>query len=186
MKKITEQANYFILTGGPGSGKTSVLQSLAARGFLTVPEVARALIQKQQVLGGKATHHSDRCLFRDLMLEQSLRDYQRMQIEKQIVFFDRGIPELHGYSKVFCGESSLAVIQAVAEFRYNPTVFIFPPWEAIYQNDKERKQDFQEAIVTYIAIKGAYQDCAYKLVEVPKFSVEERVDFILKMLRVSF
>ncbi len=49
-KEFINKTNYFILTGGPGSGKTTTLNELAHRGFLTVPEVARAIIQKQNAL----------------------------------------------------------------------------------------------------------------------------------------
>nr|WP_267313954.1 AAA family ATPase [Legionella antarctica] len=54
-----------------------------------------------------------------------------------------------------------SVSQAVHKYRYNPKVFIFPPWLEIYSHDTERKQDFQEAIETYQAIKEAYLICGY-------------------------
>lgn len=53
-------SNFFIFTGGPGSGKTSVLNELAQRGYLIVPEVARAIIKQQQDIGGNAIHTGDR------------------------------------------------------------------------------------------------------------------------------
>lgn len=39
--------NYYILTGGPGSGKTTVLNLLADMGYLTMKESAREIIQRQ-------------------------------------------------------------------------------------------------------------------------------------------
>lgn len=180
IKNNDKNVNYFILTGGPGSGKTAILNELACRGYLTVPETARAIIQKQYAEGGNATHNGDRCRFRDLMLEQSITDYKKMLTEEHAVFFDRGIPDLYGYSKAFCNEISANAVQAIAQYRYNKTVFFFPPWQEIYENDEERKQDFQEALFTYKAIKEAYSYCNYQTVEVPKISIKERADFILK------
>ena len=106
------------------------------------------------------------------MLEQSIADYEKMQTEEHAIFFDRGIPDLYGYSKAFCDEISANIIHATAEFRYNKAVFIFPPWHEIYEYDKERKQDFQEAIFTYNALKEAYSYCDYHVVEIPKISIK--------------
>ena len=36
-----------IITGGPGAGKTSLLDALARRGYMTFPEVSRSLIREQ-------------------------------------------------------------------------------------------------------------------------------------------
>jgi predicted ATPase len=36
----------FIITGGPGAGKTTTLEALAERGYYYVPEVARAIIRQ--------------------------------------------------------------------------------------------------------------------------------------------
>lgn len=69
-----------------------------------------------------------------------------------------------------------------SELLFCKNVFVFPPWESIFTNDLERKQDFIEAVVTYNEMVGAYQRLGYTLTEVPKSSVNERVDFILSAL----
>ncbi|MDW9178607.1 AAA family ATPase [Legionella pneumophila] len=182
MDNITIKPNFFILTGGPGSGKTSVLTALAQKGFLTVPEVGRKIIKEQQLIGGNALHTGDKDAFLELMLCYSLDDYQQMQQERTAVFFDRGIPDLYGYAKTFCRKDQRHVNQAVEQYRYCQTTFLFPPWEEIYTNDKERQQDFREAMQTYMALKEGYQRCGYTLIDVPLLSIEDRVNFILKTL----
>lgn len=179
---MTLKPNFFILTGGPGSGKTSILNALAQKGFLTASEVGRKIIKEQQLLGGNALHTGDRDAFLELMLNYSIDDYQQMKQLSTAIFFDRGIPDLYGYAKTFCQKELGEVNHAVKHYRYCQTAFLFPPWEAIYINDKERQQDFKEAIQTYAALKEGYQLCGYTLIEVPLTSIEDRVNFILKTL----
>jgi predicted ATPase len=180
--KVMTKPNFFILTGGPGSGKTSVLTALALKGFLTVPEVGRKIIKEQQLMGGSALHTGDRDAFLKLMLRYSLDDYQRMRQAKTAVFFDRGIPDLHAYAKIFCHKESHQVNHAVEHYRYSQTVFLLPPWEEIYTHDTERQQDFKEAIQTYMALKEGYQHCGYTVIDIPLLSIEGRVNFILKTI----
>jgi len=52
--------NLIVVSGGPGSGKTTVLHELAARGFPFAPEVARQIIQEQMQSGGVALPWGDR------------------------------------------------------------------------------------------------------------------------------
>ncbi len=130
--------NFILLTGGLGSGKTSVLNELNTQGLTVVPEVARDIIKTQRTIGGTATHQGNRSAFCDLMIKQSIRDFNKMLPIKSSVFFDRGIPDLYGYSKRFFDQMTEEVTQAVKDYRYNPTAFIFPPWFEIYSHDTER------------------------------------------------
>ncbi len=52
----------------------------------------------------------------------------------QLFFFDRGIPDLYGYAKTFCHQEHQPVNDAVEQYRYCQTAFLFPPWEEIYTN----------------------------------------------------
>jgi predicted ATPase len=44
---VPRQPNLFILSGGPGAGKTTTLAELEKLGFACAPEVARHIIQQQ-------------------------------------------------------------------------------------------------------------------------------------------
>jgi predicted ATPase len=180
--EIINKSNFFIFTGGPGAGKTSVLNALKQRGYLTVEEVARKIIKKQHATKGNATHTGNRIAYCDLMLTASITDYKNHIPRSEIVFFDRGIPDLYSYSKRFCNGVTTAIENAIRYHRYNPKVFLFPTWTDIYCHDTERKQSIEEAIETYHALKEGYSTCGYVVIDVPKGSIETRADFILKTI----
>jgi predicted ATPase len=176
---MPECLSFHVLTGGPGSGKTSIIERLAARGFVTVPETGRDFLRQQVAIGGRAVHWDDAVTFRELMLARGIADYERMQGETSPVFFDRGITELTGY----CGLIGVPVpdhIRKAAEiYRYNPVVFVTPPWPEIYAHDALRKQDEDEAVRTYELACEAYSQSGYSIVEVPRLPVSDRVAFVL-------
>jgi predicted ATPase len=173
-------ANLYIITGGPGSGKTSVIEALRKGGFCCVDEVGRKIIREQLMIGGDALHWGDRAKFLELMLSRSMGDYDRVGDSDGPVFFDRGIPELAGYGPLVGIPVPAHVTKAAKLFRYARTVFVMPPWREIYRSDEERKQDFSEAIVSHDLAVATYREFGYEPVEVPKVSVGERVAFILE------
>lgn len=179
MDIIKERKNFYILTGGPGSGKSSIIERLKQRGYLHVEEVGRQIIKEQLAIGGDALHWGDRVKFRDLMLSRSIADFLQIEESEKPVFFDRGIPELIGYSYLIKEPVSDELWHAAKQFRYNPHVFIAPPWQEIYQKDTERMQDFQEAIETYTCVQKSYLECGYTVIELPKVDVDARVQFML-------
>ena len=69
--------NFYIITGGPGSGKTSIIEALRKLGYHCVDEVGRKIIREQLLIGGDALHWGDRAKFLELMLSRSIGDYER-------------------------------------------------------------------------------------------------------------
>tara|TARA_R110000868_G_scaffold83126_7_gene234912 strand:+ start:1241 stop:1834 length:594 start_codon:yes stop_codon:yes gene_type:complete len=179
-----ERENFHIFTGGPGSGKTSVINALAARGHVTVAEVGRQIIKEQKAIGGDGLHTGDQAKFRDLMLSRSIHTYNAVSDCANPVFFDRGIPELVGYGALVGLPTPEYFHTAAAMFRYSKRVFIMPPWPEVYGNDTERVQDFAEAVKTWQMVAETYPQLGYELVEVPKADIAARVEFILAELRI--
>ena len=45
--------NFYVITGGPGSGKTSLINELNNSGYLTVPEGGHRIIKDQTESAGE-------------------------------------------------------------------------------------------------------------------------------------
>ncbi|HZQ93930.1 MAG TPA: AAA family ATPase [Candidatus Sulfotelmatobacter sp.] len=170
---------FFIITGGPGSGKTSLLDALECKGYSRSVEAGRGVIQQQVAIGGRALPWNDKSLFSDLMLSWEIRSYHIAEQRPGLAFFDRGVPDVAGYLRLSNLTVPPHVARAIEIFRYSRKVFIAPPWRDIYAQDSERKQDFDEAIRTYESLAVTYRQQGYSLLELPRASVEERVNFVL-------
>ncbi|RKK01678.1 ATPase [Pseudoroseomonas wenyumeiae] len=179
---MQDQSRFFVVTGGPGSGKSTLIEALKACGLRTMPEAGRAVIQDQVTIGGSALPWDDRLGFAELMLGWELRSHREARDHVGVVLFDRGIPDLLGYLTL-CGLPVPPHVQQAAHtFRYNRRVFIAPPWPEIFGQDAERKQSPEEAQATYKAMVDAYTGYGYELIHLPKSPVEDRVRFVLAEL----
>ena len=170
---------FHVVTGGPGSGKTSLIEALARAGYAHTVEAGRAIIQDQIAIDGPALPWRDPLAFAELMLSWELRSYRMAEETTGPVFFDRGVTDLVGYLTLVGRPVPAHVARAAGRFRYNRRVFVAPPWPEIYTQDAERKQTQEEAVRTYEALVTAYSNCGYVLVSLPLVSVEDRVRFVL-------
>ena len=171
---------FVVITGGPGSGKTSLLDALQSQSYGRSMEAGRGIIQQQVSIGGRALPWDDQRLFSELMLSWEIRSYELAKQTAGIVFFDRGVPDVAGYLRLLEHSIPEHLRTAIEQYRYNRRVFIAPPWREIFAQDRERKQDFDEAIRTYEALAATYTECGYDLIELPRAPVEERVLFVHK------
>ena len=128
MNSHLNSEHFYVITGGPGSGKTSLIDALAARGYQRSFEAGRALIQQQVAVAGRALPWADRLLFSELMLSWEIRSYQMAEKIPGLVFFDRGVPDVEGYLRLLKVPVPEHIRKAAEIFRYNRRVFLAPPW----------------------------------------------------------
>jgi predicted ATPase len=179
MQAVENSDRFFVLTGGPGSGKTAIINGLKNSGYSCSAEAGREIIQEQVLIGGHALPWDDRLLFAELMLDWEMRSYRMAKDSAGSFFFDRGVIDVLGYLQLL-GQSAPEHMHKAAEtFRYHRRVFIAPPWQEIFHQDRERRQDFGEAVRTYEALVETYTKYGYQLIELPRVSIEERVLFVL-------
>ncbi len=179
---MTNANRFYIITGGPGSGKTTLIESLRRRGFRCSVEAGRGIIQDQVTIDGRALPWRDPLLFAELMLSWEMRSYHDAEQSSGPVFFDRGVPDVLGYLRLMNIPAPEHMQKAAREFAYNSIVFIAAPWREIFHQDLERKQDFPEATRTYDALVSTYNELGYRLVALPCVAVQERCQFILDHL----
>jgi predicted ATPase len=121
MPKIIKR--FIVLTGGPGSGKTTILSELKQRGDTASVEAGRAIIQQYLGVDGPALPWKDPALFAELMLSWELRSYGMAEQITGKVFFDRSLPDIIGYLQLSEIPVADHVQRAAKLHRYNPEVF---------------------------------------------------------------
>ncbi|RLP24681.1 AAA family ATPase [Mesorhizobium sp. YM1C-6-2] len=170
---------FFVLTGGPGAGKTTLIEALKARGFATTDEAGRGVIREQMQGGGDGLPWLDRERFAELMFDWELRSYRQAERQDGPVIFDRGLPDTIGYLRLEGLEVPAWMEEEALRLRYNRRVFVAPPWKEIYGRDEERRQDWEVAVRTHAVMVETYTELGYELIELPLVSVAQRAAFVL-------
>jgi predicted ATPase len=173
---LIEKPNFFVFTGGPGVGKTTLIRHLQALGESVVEENARAVIRENVESGGPAVPWIDNRAFVDETTARDIANFDRLADETRRVFFDRGITDNYRSNG---SEPSAELIEALRTRRYSPKVFVFPPWREIYETDAERKQAWEVAEATFDKVLRVFSELGYSPVIVPRADVETRAAFVL-------
>ena len=173
---------FIVVTGGPGSGKSTLIDHLQGMGYGRSQEAGRGIIQDQVAVAGQGLPWTDPALFAELMLCWELRSYRIAAAQTAPVFFDRGIPDIVGYLKLEGLPVPDHLHTAAQRFRYHRRVFIAPPWPEIYEQDNERKQSYDEAERTYESMVATYTAYGYELVHLPLAAVAKRAQFVTDSL----
>ncbi|WP_298778894.1 ATP-binding protein [uncultured Polaribacter sp.] len=171
-----------VLIGGPGTGKTTILNELKRRKYFCFDEVSREVILKAQKKGIEQLFLTEPLLFSEMLLEG--REKQFLDAEKndhEIVFFDRGIPDVHAYMNYFKTKYPPLFLNKSKQYKYD-LIFHFSPWEKIHTTDNERYETFEESIKIDKYLLEAYNYLNYKIINVPFGTTKERTDFIINSL----
>ncbi len=178
-----------VITGGPGTGKTSVIHQLADQGFECVPEIIRTMTEaaklednKNEITTNPLAFVDDPMAFNQKLLEGRIQQYiDASKADLDLIFFDRGIPDVLAYMDYFDQVYSDEFIRACDTHRYEK-VIILPPWKEIYSSDSSRLENFQEAMEIHEHLLETYKRYHYDPIFIPKGPVEVRVSQILELI----
>lgn len=171
-----------VLIGGPGTGKSTVLNKLKEKGFFCFDEVSREVILKAQEKGIEQLFLTEPLLFSEMLLEGREEQFLKAdKREEEIIFLDRGIPDVHAYMNYFKTEYPAIFLEKSKRYRYH-LIFHFSPWEEIYITDNERYESFEESTKIDTFLTQAYTELNYKIINVPFGTIEERTNFIINSL----
>jgi len=171
------KTNWNVITGGPCTGKTTVINILTNRGYKTTIEHARHYIDTQKIKGRTVEE-----------IKENKKQFQlgvlNMQIEQEaalnpddIVFLDRALPDAMAYYQFLGLEYDNRLVEQCNKYCYHK-VFILGRLPLI--NDYARLEDEEAQMQIHNLIIKVYESFSCPIVHVPVLEPEERVDFILK------
>ncbi len=168
-----------IITGGPGAGKTTLIQALSDRGFVTFQESSRELIEQQSQLENGILPWKDMPGFAALCLDVMTKQKSAAKTH-HIAFLDRAIPDICGYLQGAGIQPNDHYVEASKG--YSTQVFVCRPHQDIYVQDEVRPYPFEEALSIHQRLVDTYHQLGYQCIEVPFMSVAARVEFVMSYL----
>lgn len=171
-----------LLIGGPGSGKTTIIDGLSERGYICYPEISREVTLEAKKKGIDQLFLKEPLLFSELLLEGRIKQFNNALNEtSDIVFIDRGIPDVLAYMH-YIGDSYPSEFHEACKKHIYTKIFILPPWEDIFISDNERYENFGQAQLIHDHLIETYESYGYILNEVPKADLDTRIEYILGQL----
>lgn len=171
-----------VIIGGPGSGKTTIIDRLLQMGHCCYPEISRQVTLEAKQNGIEQLFLEKPLLFSELLLEGRKKQFRNAHDEPHpVVFIDRGIPDVLAYMHYIGDAYPASFDEACREHKYHK-IFLLPPWEEIYESDNERYENYDQAKLIHEHLVETYSKYGYDLIEVPKETVENRISFMLERL----
>lgn len=172
--------NWYVITGGPSSGKTTLLAELEKLGHKTIPEAARTWIDQELAKGLTLEQiRADEAKFQDDVLQLKL-DIEKVLNTDVLTFFDRGMHDSLAYLRHYESALSDKLHTAVEDSTYRK-VFLLEQLPA-YEKDYARIEDADFPAQITQQLKKAYAEYAMSPVWVPVMPIKERLQFVLNQL----
>lgn len=152
------------------------------RGFCVFEEQSRQIIKQSIDEHSDALPWKDVTAFSHLVQAAMKIDYAKAP-QSDFCFYDRCLCDVMAYLEKDNLTVYPSLLDDIAKHRYHQFAFIMPPWKAIFENDVERKESYEDSVEAFNQLKETYTKMGYTMIEIPKLSVEDRVDFILSEVK---
>ena len=181
----TAEPQIFVLTGGPGFGKTTLLHALAQTGMNAIPEAALELINELNATFGveeqRVWRSNHFCEFQDMLIERQL------QLEAKAKggvwnLADRGLLDIVGFCRFKGAVVPGKLTAQLLERRYSKAFLLEPIPNFTDRRSSGRLFNREEAIAIGDCLGSAYCDAGVPVIRVPFRTVEVRAAFVLKHL----
>ncbi|MBN9351846.1 MAG: ATP-binding protein [Chitinophagaceae bacterium] len=173
------ETNWYVLTGGPSTGKTTSVNLLAAKGYKTTIEHARHYIDTQQIKGKTVEEiRTNQEKFQLGILKMQIEEEKSLP-PTDMVFLDRAIPDGLAYYRFLNLPEHENMKEVWQMFQYKK-VFILE--RLPFVKDYARTEDEAAQKKIHELIIDTYKSLGFPLVHVPVLAPEERVEYVLKNL----
>lgn len=170
--------NWYVITGGPSSGKTKVIEYLAFLGFSVIPEAARILIDLERSEGKTLEEiRGNEVEFQKRVLKMKIKRENKLPPRK-LIFFERGIPDSIPYLEVAGGKTIQAIL-ASKKRRYKG-VFLLE--QLPFEKDYARTENGKLAKKINKLLYKTYKDLGHKVTKIPVKPIDKRAKLILKKM----
>ncbi|HET9898388.1 MAG TPA: AAA family ATPase [Streptosporangiaceae bacterium] len=167
----------FILTGAPGSGKTSLIEILRGRGYAVVDEAATDVIAAEHARGVDEPWRDP--LFIDKIVE--LQRARQLATDGEVQFHDRS-PVCTLALARYTGHQPSAVLAAelariVGGGIYEREVFFVRPL-GFLEPTAARRISYEDSLLFEKVHEAEYTALGFRLVDIPAMEPEDRTDLI--------
>jgi predicted ATPase len=171
--------NWYVITGAPSSGKTTILKYLEKKGYKVFYEWARIYID-QEMKKGKTLKEirKDEMNFQEKVLDLKINFENNLNPE-DLVFMERGIPDTSAYLKLIKAKISPSWKSSIKKSRYKK-VFLLKLVE--FKKDYARTENEKEAKLLDNLLEKSYTDLGIPVERVPYLPIAKRAKYILDNL----
>jgi predicted ATPase len=172
------KTNWHVITGASSSGKTTLIDQLADKGFKTFPEPGRLYFERELAKGRTIDEiRADRAALTRQIYYIWLELNSGLRADRT-TFLDRGLPDALGFYR-FAGMNPNDILPDCFQYRYASVFFLN---RLPYQQDGIRAGDDESAAYFDFWMERDYAALGYNVVRVPVLPPEERLSFVLEKL----